>query len=171
MSRVFTGKVILYLLVLLVCDLCLTPVVRTSALRPTLLPLLIPYAAFEWHPKRILPVAFLVGLLVDLTGAQPLGVATVAFVGAAWIFKIAVQKTERHWLLIQLVLTFSYLFVASAAALALSLWLGNFSAVSNAVVGTLAGSSLVSTAFFPLFVRGTRLWFRDAALLKQCELF
>ncbi len=171
MPRLLSAKVIFYLLILLAADFCIMPILRFSSVQPVLIYLMIPYAAFQWHWEKTVPMAIAVGILRDLTGVLPLGVETVVLVGISFLLDGIVQKIDRNSPLTQLVLTFLFLLGAFSGSFMLSGFLaGPQSLTANMLFG-LVGSALLTAVMMPAAFYFTARWFFDKSTIKQYELF
>ena len=171
MYRVFSGRVILYLLFLLVLDITLVPLVRIGFVRPVLEYLIILYAAFQWGWQKTLPIAITVGILRDFVSSQSLGIETSSLIFASFVLDLLVQKMEREIWFLRLTAAFLFVFCASMSSLILSSFLGEGIHVSGASVTIALGTSFYTAILMPPFFYLTARWFHDRFAFKQYELF
>ena len=170
MSRLFSPKVILYLLFLAVLDGAVMPAFRVHSVYPSFLYLLVCYTAFEWGPRKTVIVAFWVGLIRDLTGGGILGVEATSLVALALALDFLVQKMEREFPGMYFMITFFFVFFAGI----LRLLLGCPEELSPHLIWDYLGmiflAALYTSAFMPVFDFVTTRWFGQATT-KQYELF
>jgi rod shape-determining protein MreD len=171
MPRILSGRVVLYLVFLLVLDLSVTPLIRVGGFRPILQYLVILYAAFQWGWEKTIPMAIGVGILRDLTSSQILGLETVSLVFVAFLLDLLVQKIERDIFFLRVLAVFLFVFSVLMMNLILSNFLTDIPRFSWYEIGIAVGTSLYTAAVMPLFFYGTRYWFHDRTFLKQYELF
>ena len=170
MSRLLTLRVILYLLFLLVLDVCMMP--AWGGFRPVLTYLWILYVAFYGPLEAILPAAFLTGILRDLVSSQPLGVETASLVTVAAGLIFLMRKLQHDFFPFRVI--GAGVFVASVLFLNLTLssFLSSNAPYSYHAFLTCFSSAFFSALFAPLFFNLTRRWFHEASRpLKQYELF
>ena len=171
MSRIFPGQVVLYLLLLLTLDITILPAFFPQAFRPILLYLWIPFVAVRWHWRLAVPMAFLVGLFRDFASVQPLGVETVVLVSYAILLSLFTQKMERESLLMQLLVTFLFIFMSLCTILVLSGFLISGHPIGGYGFFISMASALSSTFAAPFFFSLSDKWFHGRSILKQYELF
>ena len=171
MYRLASPKVVLYFIVLLILDGCLASVVSFPFALPWMLYLAILFVAFEWHWKKALAVALIVGLLRDGVGTQPLGVETLVLSLLAFILGFFVQKVERQSWLMRMATGFLFVFASTLLVVTFSKILGAHSAFSWHSVSVSFGVALSTALFMPIFFYLSRLWFGMSESLKQYELF
>ncbi len=168
MPRILSGKVIGFLFLLLLLELCFLPALHLPV-QPVLLYLVIPYAAFQWRWEKTVWLAMGVGLMRDLTGSQPLGTETLVLSLAAAGLDFFVLKIERRMFLMRVITTFLFVFSVTLLSLILSGFLG--SSISWFHLGTALRTALATAVFMPIFFSLAGFWFRDTGSLKQYELF
>ncbi len=171
MPRILSGRVILYLLVLLVLDLSLAPFFRIGFLKPSLGYLLILYATFQWGVQKTVPMALAVGISRDLVNSQWVGIETLACGMTAFGLEIVIQKIERKALLFRLMISFVFILLIELFNLLLSNSLTEDSNLFWGGLGGILGTTVYSCALLPVFFYCTAWWFRDQLLIKQYELF
>ena len=98
MPRIFSFKVALLVLFLFMIEVSVLPVHALESPRPVLTYLFVLYVGFEWHWKKTLPAALLIGILRDGVTLQPLGAETVALLIASLGFNLYVQKVQAGWM-------------------------------------------------------------------------
>ncbi len=170
MPRLLTARVLLYLLFLLVLDICMMP--AWGGFRPVLTYLWILYVAFYGPLEAILPAAFLTGVLRDLVSSQPLGVETASLVSVAAGLIFLMQKLQHDFFPFRVI--GAGVFVASALLLNLTLssFLASSASYSTHAFLTCFSAAFSSAVFAPLFFHLTSRWFREGSRpLKQYELF
>ncbi|MBI3306786.1 MAG: rod shape-determining protein MreD [Candidatus Omnitrophica bacterium] len=170
MPRIFSGKVILYLIILVALDMSLRPMIRLWDAGPIFIYLMIPYAVFQWERSRALTLAAFIGVFRDLTGTHPLGLETIVLVLFTFLFDLLAQKVERNFNFIRVAGTFLFVFCVLTVLAVAACFFGG-----DAAFGYPAGVVFV-TAFYtgclaPLFFNLTARWFHDRLPLKQYELF
>ncbi len=171
MPRLLSAKVIFYLTLLLILDFCLMPIFRVGSVQPVLLYLMIPYASFQWHWEKTVPLAVIVGLFRDLTGVLPLGVETAALVGVTFLLDGVVQKIDRNAPITQLFLSFFYLSGVFFGGFILSGLIRGEQIMNANMFFGLLGSALMTAVAMPFFFYLTARWFFDKTAIKQYELF
>lgn len=170
MYRIFSKRLIFYLIVLLVLDLALMPYFRWHDIQPILIYLIILYSVFQWGIQQTLMLAFGVGLLRDLVSSQTLGIETTALVCASLVLDFLVQKMDRYRLSLKLIVTFVFVFFVLLFSLFLSGFISDVP-MNGYALWVALGSALYTTALVPIFFFVTSVWFGQKTLLKQYELF
>ncbi len=170
MPRFFSGKVILYVLILHVLDLCLTP--SLGIFRPVFLYLWVLYAAFCGPVSALIPAAVIAGVLRDLSGSQPLGVETISLTGMACALTFLILKFQHEFFLMRMILGAIFIFFT----LILNMIFSSFLAPNTPVMwnGFYASFfvTVISTFAMPFFFEVTRKWFpQETNSLRQYELF
>jgi rod shape-determining protein MreD len=169
MPRLFSGKVILYLLILLILDICLMPAL--GAFRPILTYLWILYIAFH-VPSEILAAAVLTGIFRDLFGSQPLGIETAGLVAVSSGLLFFMQKLEREFFPMRMAGAMIFVFSALLMNLTLASFLSPTPQFSFAAVGACFASAFISGLIMPVFFFITDFGFKDSVRnLRQYELF
>lgn len=169
MPRLFSGKVILYLLFLVILDVSLMP--DFGIFRPVLTYLWVLYVAFH-HPSETLPVSVLAGLLRDGVSSQPLGTETAALVMVSMGLLFVMQKLGHQFFPMRLALTAVFVFSGMLMNLMLSSFLSSAPQFSWAAVFSCFAAAFASTLAMPVFFYGTKKWFHEGSRdLKQYELF
>ena len=125
----------------------------------------------SWRGVQVLSLAFAVGFLRDLSSIQPFGVSMVSVVGASLILLFAMLKIERQWIVVRMMVAFTYVFLILTFETLLSLILGVHGLISWNTVRIFWGSAFATTALLPVFFWFARLWFHDRQPLRQFELF
>ncbi len=171
MPRIFSGRVILYLLLLLIADLTITPFFQIGSARPVLQYLMVLYAAFQWDWKKAVPMAFAVGILRDLTNSPWLGAETMSLVLAALLLDFWAQKMVREIFGLRLLIGFVFLVCALFLNFIVSGLVSETVAFSWYDTMTILGTALYTVLLAPFFFWLTAKWFHDRFLLKQYELF
>ena len=171
MPKIFSARVIFYLLILVALDLNIAPIFRLGPLQFVLTYLMVLYAAFQWGWQRTIPMAFVVGMFRDFFSSQALGVETVSLVLAALLLDQMVQKMQRELLWLRMVtgvifilsiLFFQFLITGLVTGVSQSYWYS---------WGIAFGSALYSAVLIPLFFFISAHWFHDRMAFKQYELF
>lgn len=171
MHRLFSGKVILYLLFLLVLDICFIPLFHFQLLRPVFLYLMIVYAAFAWHGRNGIEIGFAAGVLRDLASFQPFGIETAVLSLSAWMLVAITHQIDRNSFILRFAITFLFVLFVSTLNLVLPVFLAssrNFSWYSWSACWVMAFSSAL---VMPFFFHFTARWFQDHSSLRQYELF
>ena len=172
MPRLGSGKVIGYLLLLLVIDVCLAPALGAGVLHPMFLYLMIPYAAFEWHWNSTLATALFIGVFLDLAGSHPLGVQTSVLGAASFALDFAVLKIQRDSLVMRMVTVFIFTGGVLFSSLVLSAFLGTPEKMTGIMILQGLGTAFATAALTPVFFFLTSRLFRDRRIAsKQYELF
>ncbi len=171
MPRIFSGKVILCLLFLLVLDISLAPFLRVGAFQPIFIYLAVVYSVFEWPVLKSIQLAVTVGFLRDLLGVQPFGVEACMLGLLALGLAVFVNRIEKQSLLMRFIGSFLFVFFALISILMLSGLLGAPVEISSQTMG-LSFYSAASTAFMmPVIFYFMARWFGQREFLKQYELF
>lgn len=170
MPRFFSGKVILYILVLHVLDVCLTPVL--GVFRPVFLYLWVLYVAFYGPVRALIPAAVFAGLLRDLSGSQPLGVETISLTGMVCALTFLILKFQHELFLMRMILGALFIF----CTLIFNMILSGFLEPNTAMVWHGFYASLfmtfVSALMMPFFFEVTQKWLpQETSSRKQYELF
>ncbi|HXV28052.1 MAG TPA: rod shape-determining protein MreD [bacterium] len=171
MPRIFSGRVILYVLILLVLDLAIVPFFRIGVLQPPLGYLLILYAAFQWDIRKAVPTALAVGISRDLVSSQWFGLEMICCVSAAFLLELAVQKIEHTDFAFRAGIAFVFIFLIEILSLLLS---NPFAGDTNRFwvgFGTAVGAAAYACVILPAFFYLSARWFRDRPPVKQLELF
>ena len=171
MPRILSGRVVAYLLILLVFDLSLVPAIRIQMVQPILLYLMVLHTAFQWGIQKAVPMAIVIGLLRDFSGSQFFGIETASLIIASTVLNVIVQKIDRESAVTRIAVSFVFVF----SVLMLS---GLFPALVGAPVALTLHTFLISAAvacytsvLTPIFSTVTSRWFRERAPMKQYELF
>ena len=170
MPRFFSLKIIFYLCLLLILDVCLMP--HFGIFRPVLTYLWVLFVAFN-APAGIFPAALLAGGLRDLVSSQPLGVETASLVIASVGLVYVMRKLEHGFFPVRLVVGVAFVFCGMLLNLLLSGFLFSTVPVSWEMIFSCFASAVVSAVAIPLFFYVTGKWFREGEDrgLKQYELF
>ena len=172
MPRVLSAKVVSFVLLLWVCDICIFPSLFESGfMRPVLTYLIIVYAAFRWDWRKTAGLALFVGLLRDVTGSQPLGVETAVLTSSALVLGFLAQKMERDSFVVRVLAVFLFVFFDSLLILFLSGFLNFTNEFSGFFFLMIVSSAFLTALISPLFFYLTGKWFKDHLPLKQYELF
>lgn len=171
MPRIFSWKIILFFLFLLVLDVSFTPALKINGIRPIFSYLFICYSAFEWGRLKTLYISVLTGISHDFLGIGFLGLETCILIVSALILDFVVHKTEREFPGIYFLLTFLFVLLVMVLKVLSAVFLG----VSNGmVVGHLSQAfftALYTSVFLPIFYHIADVWFREKNDSKQFELF
>ena len=170
MPRLFSAKVVLYFIFLMVLDGTVFPVLHIQNAYPTFLGLMICYSAFEWGPQRTIYVAFWAGLLRDFFGAGCLGLEASLYVTLALGLNFVVQKIEREFPGIYFLITFLFIFMAGALRLLFGYTAELSAAMAGNSLGLIALTAVYSAALLPFFYFMTDRWLGQSNI-KQYELF
>ena len=172
MPRIFSTKVILALLFLLLLDWIFFAPLRNGFFQPVLLYLMVLYAGFEWHWRHALRFAFAVGFLRDTLSTQPLGVETTVLFAATLALVFFVKKIERRSFVMRFFVGFLFIFSVDLFVLVLSNLLG-FVQQPLWQCFNLAVSTAVSTVLFlpPFFSLADRWFGEKSSGSQQYELF
>ena len=95
MRYILSGKVIVYLCILIILEICVLPSLFMGLVRPSLLSLLIVYSVFEWRWEMTLSLAVTIGLLQDLLGSQIMGLETMVIVMLTIVLDFFVPKIQN----------------------------------------------------------------------------
>lgn len=171
MPRLLSARLILYLLVLVVADLTLSPLVRVGDVQPVFLLLMVLYGSFQWGWQKALPLALIVGFLRDMTGTLPVGTEMFSVTAAALFLDFAVQKLHRVWILVRIGTAFVFTFIALMVALILGGVLHQPASFSWYNAGRIFLTAVYTAAFWPLFSAVSIRWFHERKPMKQYELF
>jgi rod shape-determining protein MreD len=170
MPRLFSAKVILYFLLLVVLDGSVMPAFQIRSVYPGFLYLFICYAAFEWGAPKTVYVAFWAGLLQDLLGGGLIGLNATLLVALALGLDFLVQKMERQLPGIYFIVTFLFVFCAGALRL-LTGYAGELPpSLVWGYLGMITMTALYTSALLPLFNFMTNGWFGPSST-RQYELF
>ena len=171
MPRIFSTKIILCFLALLLLDWIFLPPLKNGFFQPILLYLIVLYAGFEYSWRHALRFAFAVGFLRDALSTQPLGVETAVLFSATLALAFFVKKVERNSFTMRLFVGFFYIFSVNFFVLVLSSLLG-FVGHSLWKCFTLAVSTGFSTVLFlPLFSTLMEKGLGEKMPRTQYELF
>ncbi|MBN1689149.1 MAG: hypothetical protein JW893_08620 [Candidatus Omnitrophica bacterium] len=171
MPRLFSGRVIFYLIFLLVVDFCLMPLVRSGIFFPVLLYLMVPYAAFVWRWEKTTALALVIGLLRDLTVNHPFGIETIAVVVTAHFLDIFVHKVERDAWAVRFMMSFLFLLSVGMLILVIEPMMGGRVFLSWGTFLEVFKMAVSTTFVMPVVFFCTALFFRDRAPIRQYELF
>ncbi|MDD5670666.1 MAG: hypothetical protein PHN49_03400 [Candidatus Omnitrophica bacterium] len=171
MPRIFSGRVILFLILLLTFDVTVTPIFRFGDVQFFLTYLLVLYATFQWGWQTTIPMAILVGLMRDFLGTQSLGIETCSLLFASILLYLLVQKIERESLSLRMMITFIFVFCTLLVNLFLSNYLSGAMNVTWYHLAVAFGSALYTVLIMPVFFHVSAKWFHDSAVLQQYELF
>ncbi len=171
MPRILSGRVIVYLLILLILDLAIAPFFRIGFLKPALGYLMILYATFQWGMKKTIPVALAVGLSRDLANSQHFGVETFSCVTAAVLLELVIQKIERTALFFRFFISFVFILMIQVVNFTLSYSVAGGSHFFWNSLGIGLGTAIYTCALLPVFFYLTAWWFQDRLPVKQYELF
>ncbi|MBI3313447.1 MAG: rod shape-determining protein MreD [Candidatus Omnitrophica bacterium] len=171
MPRIFSAKVIFYLLLLALLDLSLRPLIWIGAAAPMFLYLMIPYAIFQWKLSRSMTLAALIGIFRDLTGSHLLGLETLVLLLVTFLFDLLAQKVERNSNLMRFAGTFLFILSVFGALAAASGIFGSPAPISGYVFTAMTGTAFYTACLSLPFFALTTHWFHDRVPLKQYELF
>ncbi len=166
MPRLFSGKVILYLLFLLILDISVLPALAADQPRPVFLHLFVLFVAYEWDWRKTFAAALWVGLIRDVISMQALGAETFALLmtSAGLIFYI--QKVQTAWTPVKMVGAFGFIFLSQILAVLLASLAVHSSLLSMEIVRQAFFSALLSSALLPLFfVFSQRVFQRRASAM------
>ena len=164
-------RLILILLLLAWVELSFLPACSIQGIKPDFFFSFLVFYAFRIHWKRVVALAFLIGLIQDLLSNSFFGLQTASYVGGATLLRFCAIRLDRNKLWIQLVSLFLFSWFT------LNLYLGGSFLIQNygvfdqwiftktfliAVYTTAAGAFL-----FPLFEQ----WLKPVIREKQYELF
>lgn len=170
MPRIFSPKVILFILFLHMLDICVLPAL--GAFRPILSYLWILFVAFHWPLKELWPAVLWVGILRDLAGTQPLGVETAALFGVAALLLFFMLKFEREFFLLRLAAGFLFVFLSLCLNLFLSHFISLHSQWTWHALGTCFLCAFWTAILMPFFFAFCGRWFMgEVHFRKQYELF
>lgn len=171
MYRIFTKRLILTLLVLLVLDLAVAPYISWGFARPSFLYLFIIYLAMEYDWQYVLPVAFAVGLLRDLTGGVYLGQETLILTALVFICERSGKNVTSGSLVFRLMVTFVFILAIQTINL---IFLAVFNAhifISVFNVSLAVRAALLNTLMMPVFLYLAKRFFDKKKRFHQYELF
>ncbi|MBI3316589.1 MAG: rod shape-determining protein MreD [Candidatus Omnitrophica bacterium] len=172
MPRIFSFKILIYLLFWLVFDFSIRPSLGVGYLRPVFLYLMVMYAAFEWGWEKALPLSLVVGVMRDLVGTNYLGSETFALFLTSGVMVMAAQKLDRHSLFMRFSLTAIFVFAVEIINLTFeALFYEGVQFQWRSRILACGGSALASAGFAPFFFYFTFRWFGEKSPLKQYELF
>ncbi|HNX69570.1 MAG TPA: rod shape-determining protein MreD [Candidatus Omnitrophota bacterium] len=171
MPRLASFKVILYFVFLMMMDATILPVFRIGAVYPSFLCLFVCYAAFEWGAPKTMYVAFWVGLLRDFLGGGMIGMEASLFVGLAFLLDFAVQKMEKQFPGIYMLITFLFVLIEGVLRLLLGYGDGLPSGWFGTHLGLVVLTALYTSVLLPVFYFLTDRWLGHKTATKQYELF
>lgn len=169
--RVFSFKVIGYLIFLYVLDATLMPALKIGIFQPSLLYLMILYAAFKWHWRTIIPVSILIGIMNDFMSTTYWGIETLILGASAYVLFLFVRKIERYSMMMRVATTFVFILIVLMLKLIAEGIAEELTEISWIVLLDVFGMALASALVLPLFFYLSSFWFRDSSRLKQYELF
>lgn len=111
MPRLFSAKVVFFILLLAALDMSVFPAFSSGYGGPVLLYLFVIYVAFEWHWTKTVVAAVMVGLVRDSLTIQPFGIETISLFLSSLGLNFYIQKVENRSTGARLIGTF--LFTAS----------------------------------------------------------
>ncbi len=171
MPRLFSTKVILHLLFILLLDWIFLPPLKNGFFQPVLLYLAVLYAGFEAHWRNTVQLALAAGFLRDALSSQPLGVETAALFAAAFALSYFVKKIDRQSLIIRLFTGFIFIFAVNLSILVLSSLLDFVHLPFGKCLNVSMSGAVSTVLFLPLFFFLSDIWFGEKSPLKQYELF
>ncbi len=172
MHRTLSGRVIFYLLFLLVMDMSVTPLIAIGTIRPLLIYLMIVYVALEWHWPRTFPIAVVVGLMLDCVGAHPFGVETVSLAAASFVLDFLIYTIEHNSWVMRFIITFIFVFSSMLMVWVLSSLLSDSDTIAWYSIVACLQAALYTTLIMPLFCSFTSRWFsKRSVVVRQYELF
>lgn len=170
MPKLFSGKILITVLVLTVLDICLAPIFGIA--RPLTAYLLIIFAVLDGvDGRKIAGLAVLVGALRDLSGIEPLGVETFVLFLSSLTFAYVVSKIEHESSLVQASIVFIFVLSVCVVRLALSAFLTGNNAIPTEFLFLSFVSAFSTAAISPAFFKFMKNWFGKRRFLKQYELF
>lgn len=171
MPRLFSARIVLFLLIVILMDLTLSPVFALGRLQFILSYLLVVYAAFQWGWKTTMPIAILVGISRELVGGELMGLEICSMIISAFGLDLIVQKLQRESILLRMGTVFLFVLVASGTKFILTLFLTSTHLNFWYYGVTLVGSGIYTAIIFPIFYFLAAKWFHDRINFKQYELF
>ena len=170
--RFFPSKRLIFVLIGLIWfQLSFLPLFSVGQIKPDFFFMFIVYYAFRIDWKRVVSLAFLVGLLEDLMTNSFFGLETASYVGGAILLRFIAIRFERDKLWIQLASLFCFSWTALILFLVVSALIhGRFLLDEWGLVKTFlisAYTTAVGSLAFPLFEK----WLRPALKQRQYELF
>ncbi len=169
--HLFTNKrLILVLLLLFWIELSILPFCSIRNIKPDLIFIFIAFYAFQIDWKRLVPLAFVLGIIRDLLTNSFFGIETASLIGGALLLQFFADQfyREKRWVQILGLFSFScftlflysiFVFVTEGRYLDERMLIKTF---FISAYTTAAGAIL-----FPLFEK----WFKRALYVKQYELF
>ena len=171
MPRVLSGKIIFYVFLLLLADVCLAPAAGLVHFRPIFSYLIVAYAAFRWHWKSALAAAMAAGIFRDLAGSRALGVETLSLVMATAGLLFFMQKIERHSFVVQFIVNFIFVFSISLLILFFESVLGLNNQFSGYFLRLSFSTALSTSVLMPVFFHFAARVFKDGASRNPYGLF
>lgn len=170
MPQLFSGKILISVILLTVIDICLTPIF--GAARPMTAYILIIFAVLEGiDGRKIAGLAILAGGLRDLAGIEPLGVETFVLFLGSLAFAFVVSKIDHESPLIRIGIVFLFVLSVCFVRLALSAFLTGSNAIPTEFLFLSIISSFSTAMISPVFFSVMKGWFGKRGFLKQYELF
>lgn len=168
----FPGKRLsLILLGLLWLEFSLLPILTVGQIKPDFFLIFLVFYAFRINWKRIVTLAFFVGLIQDLTTNSFFGLETASCVGASVLLRFVAIRLDRDKTWIQGLSLFCFSWLAlTFFSLGASLTQGTLPADSSMVLKNFSVSVYTTAAGFLLFPLLER-WLKPALYSKQYELF
>lgn len=171
MRRLYTPKVILYFLTLLVLDMTLAPLLAIGDNRFFLTFLMVIYFGFQWGWKQILPAACAAGILRDFVSSGPVGIETASLILSALFLDLTVQKIEREPLALRMLCAMVFTFSVLLIQLVISIFLTGIQYKVWYYLSVALGSSVYTAVLAPVFFLVSSKWFGDRTVIKQYDLF
>ena len=172
MPRLFSWKVILYLLFAFMLDVSVMPVLWPGDARPVFLYLAVLYSAFEWNWFKTVRIALAVGLLRDLTGTQPLGLETIVLVSVSFLTGYITRKIEKKSLSGRAVISGIYTASVLIFTFLFAVFIGSSYPFSGRVVAIAVSAGFWNGILAPVFFIFSHRWFLGRLPnLRQYELF
>lgn len=160
MPRLLSFKVALLLLVLMVLDMSVFPILSMGAFRPVLSYLFVLYVAFEWHWKKTLMAAFLVGCIRDALSFHPFGIEIVSLSIVSMGLVFFVQKMVIQSTLVRMLGAFIFTFLSLTFVIGFNSLLNAQLKFADQGFSTVIASSFLTTLCMPIFFWGADRLFR-----------
>ncbi len=121
MRIVSDQRLVFVLLAIVWLELSLIPLFSIGQIKPDLFLIFIAFYAFRINWRRVVTLAFFVGLIQDLLTNSFFGLETVSFIGGALLLRFFALRFDRDKRWVQLASLFTFSWLSSLLFVALSL--------------------------------------------------
>ena len=161
MPRLFSSKVIFFLIASIAFDVCIIPWVLGGTVKPVVSYLFVPYAALEWHWTKSIPAALMLGFFRDILSVQLFGTEMLALFAAALILNLFIQKISPQSGILKMLATFVFVFFTGLNIVLVHFIRGFPIEFSWFHLSVCFSTAFITTCLMPIVFFLAHRWFRE----------